>query len=243
MSSRPPHPSPTTLAPVVGGEETGYAVRWHLVVPVKDGALAKTRLAPPAPLDRPVLARAVARDTLEAVCVALPPAQVVVVTSDERATPVATALGATVVPDPGSGLDAAVLTGLRTAEDLAGEDLTGAPDADTAPRGWAVLLGDLPALTPEDLTRALVSCAAYPQAVVPDADGTGTVLLTSTRGLPRPRFGAGSAARHAADAQLLELDLPRLRRDVDTWADLEDAVALGVGRHTRAALARDGGRP
>lgn len=194
---------------------------WHLVVPVKRAVAAKTRLEPPPPLSRPHLARAVARDTLEAVCRAVPAAQVTVVTSDDTARRVARALGAAQLDDPGAGLDAALRAGL---------DAAGGP--------WrAVLLGDLPALTEEELRVALAACAAYPEAVVPDAQGTGTVLLTSTRGGPQPSFGQGSAARHARTATLLALDLPRLRRDVDTWADLGEALALGVGRHTRAALA------
>lgn len=242
MSSEPPSRAPSTLASLAGGREEGYAVRWHLVLPVKDAALAKSRLTPPAPLDRPELARAVARDTLEAVCAALPPEQVVVVTSDRHATSAAVSMGADVVPDPGRGLDAAVAAGLESVE-RGLEDLGTGPDEQAPRRGLAVLLGDLPALRAEDLARALARCAAYPRAVVPDADGTGTVLLTSTQGAPRPSFGAGSAARHAVDAVLLALDLPRLRRDVDTWADLEVAIALGVGRHTRAALARQEGRP
>ncbi|WP_202613587.1 2-phospho-L-lactate guanylyltransferase [Ornithinimicrobium cerasi] len=195
---------------------------WHVVVPVKRAVVAKTRLDPPPPLSRPDLARAVARDTLDAVCRAVPAAQVTVVTSDADARRAALTLGATVVPDPGTGLDDAVAAGLAT---LAGP--------------WcAVLLGDLPALDAASLRAALATCSAYPGAVVPDAQGTGTVLLTSTRGRPVPRFGPGSAARHARAATLLALDLPRLRRDVDTWADLGEALSLGVGKHTRAALAR-----
>lgn len=197
-------------------------VSWHVVVPVKESVRAKSRLAAPYPLSTPALARAVAADTLEQVCRALPPAQVTVVTSDETATEVAGRLGTRVMPDPGTGLDGAIRAGL--------ESLGDAP--------WqAVLLGDLPALTAHDLGRALVRCAAYPRAVVPDAAGTGTVLLTSTQGSPEPSFGAGSAQRHARTATLLDLDLPRLRRDVDTWADLGEALALGVGPATRAALA------
>lgn len=101
-----------------------------------------------------------------------------------------------------------------------------------------MLLGDLPALRAEDLVAALESCAAHPTCVVPDAEGTGTVLLTSTVGPPQPRFGPGSAARHALAATLLALDLPRLRRDVDTAADLATAMSLGVGPRTAAALGR-----
>lgn len=102
--------------------------------------------------------------------------------------------------------------------------------------GWAVLLGDLPALRAKDLVAALGRAAEHSRALVPDAEGTGTVLLTATDGPPEPRFGPGSAQRHAVDAVRLDLDLPSLRRDVDTAADLAAAVALGVGPHTARAL-------
>ncbi|MFK5634734.1 MULTISPECIES: 2-phospho-L-lactate guanylyltransferase [unclassified Ornithinimicrobium] len=207
-------------------------VRWRLVIPVKHADTAKSRLDPPAPLERPELARAVALDTLEAACAALPPHQVTVVTSDPVTTAAALALGARVVADPGRGLDAAVAAGWAgRCADAARTDR-----ADGAVGGWAALLGDLPSLRATDLVRALTACAAHPAAVVPDAAGTGTVLLTSTVGPPTPRFGPGSAARHAEAAVLLALTLPRLRRDVDVAAELEEAVRLGVGRHTTLAL-------
>lgn len=210
------------------------APRWVLVVPVKEAHRAKTRLAAPHPLSRPRLARAVALDTLEQVCRALPPGQVVVVTSDEVVAGVATTLGAQVVRDPGWGLDAAVTAGWA----WAGASPTGAasPAAREGVTGWAVLLGDLPALRAEDLRTALAACAEVPAAVVPDAEGTGTVLLTALGTPPEPRFGPGSAARHGEHARRLELDLPRLRRDVDTVGDLAEAVALGVGARTGTEL-------
>jgi 2-phospho-L-lactate guanylyltransferase len=106
----------------------------------------------------------------------------------------------------------------------------------------AVLLGDIPSLRPADLVAALSVCAAYPQAVVPDAAGTGTVLLTALSALDlHPRFGPDSAQAHARSCVLLELDLPALRTDVDDDHGLGRAMAIGVGRYTAAALglARD----
>lgn len=210
-------------------------VRWSLVVPVQDASRAKTRLEPPHPLSRPDLARAVARDTVEQVCRALPPGQVTVVTSDPSAAAVARDLGARVLADPGAGLNAALRAGLA-ASGPAGAACACATGPARHVTGWAVLLGDLPSLRAVDLVRALAACAAYPAAVVPDADGTGTVLLTSTTGPPDPQFGPGSAARHERTATRLELELPRLRRDVDTATDLAAALRLGVGRHTAQAL-------
>ncbi|MCK0111327.1 2-phospho-L-lactate guanylyltransferase [Ornithinimicrobium sp. F0845] len=219
--------------------------RWSLVVPVKQAQQAKTRLRAPAPLSRPALARAIALDTLEAVCRALPPGDVVTVTSDEVVGPAAAALGARVIPDPGAGLNAAITAGIQEAVTASPNSWptasrSHAPTAGPEARGIAVLLGDLPALRPEDLVAALQDCADHRRAVVPDHSGSGTVLLTAAPGiLPEPGFGPGSAARHGESATVLTPDLPRLRRDVDDLADLQAVIELGVGRHTAELLAMD----
>ncbi len=203
--------------------------RWGLVLPVKGGAAAKSRLGASA---SPGLALAIALDCLEAVLGATRAADVVVVSADPVVRAGAEALGARTVDDPGAGLDAAAGTGLA---------------ALGAHRPRAVLLADVPCLRPGDLDAALAAAGAHPAAVVPDAGGDGTVLLTRGPGPARPtRFGPGSAAAHEAatgwGAVRLDLDLPRLRRDVDTPADLAGALALGVGPRTTAAL-RPGGEP
>ena len=68
-----------------------------------------------------------------------------------------------------------------------------------------------------------------------DAAGDGTTLYTAAPGVAfRPAFGLASRARHAAGGAA-ELDLtqvPGLRRDVDTPADLRGAAVLGLGPHT-----------
>ena len=97
------------------------------------------------------------------------------------------------------------------------------------------LSADLPALRPLELSRALKAAAAWPNAFVPDAAGDGTTLYTAAPGAAfRPAFGGASRSRHAAGgAAELDLDaVPGLRRDVDTPADLRDAVALGLGPRT-----------
>ncbi|QQS02595.1 MAG: 2-phospho-L-lactate guanylyltransferase [Austwickia sp.] len=191
-----------------------------MLIPTR-GALGKSRLTAPPGVGHDGLARALAQDTISAAlgCPSVP--HVVVVTGDE---PLAGWAAPTcqVLPDPGRGLLAAIAAGLETLE----------PDALAA-----VLLGDLPALTAEDLSVALTAAAAGPlPAYVPDADGRGTVLLIGETSTLRPAFGVKSAARHARYAVRLDLHLPRLRRDVDDAGDLADAVALGVGTHTWAAL-------
>lgn len=195
---------------------------WDVVLPVKGGSAAKSRLG--APVD---LALAMSLDCVEAVVGAAPVSRALVVTGDARVALDATALGAHVVrqPPPG-GLRDAVDRGLRAAR----------------PGPVAVLLADLPSLRPDDLARTLDAAAALlasgaPQVVVPDAQGEGTVLLAAaSAGQVRHSFGAGSAQRHR-DLGAVDLDAPpRLRRDVDTRDDLALAAALGVGSRTARTL-------
>lgn len=102
--------------------------------------------------------------------------------------------------------------------------------------GVAAIVGDLPALRPDELADALDEAAHTARGYVADAQDTGTTLLTA-RGVPlEPAFGAGSAARHAASATPLPAG-PGLRHDVDTAEDLARVLALGVGPATLAATA------
>lgn len=103
--------------------------------------------------------------------------------------------------------------------------------------GVAALVGDLPALRAAELSAALDQAATLPRSFVPDAGGTGTTLLAAIPGaVLNPRFGPGSAARHAASGgHRLEAG-QGLRQDVDTVEDLTDAVAIGVGENTAALV-------
>jgi 2-phospho-L-lactate guanylyltransferase len=198
---------------------------WVVVVPVK-GSTGKSRLAHP---DRARLAAAIALDTLDAVRRARLVAEVVVVTADERLAEEVAGPGrgpapVRVVRDPGAGLNGAVAAGL----------------AAVAPhRGRAALLGDLPALDPADLDAALELAAERPRALVPDAEGAGTTLITARPGEPlHPSFGEDSRALHEA-AGFTPLDVPAastLRRDVDTAGQLRAAAVLGLGPRTSALL-------
>ncbi len=109
--------------------------------------------------------------------------------------------------------------------------------------GWAParggLLGDVPSATAGDVTTALTAATPYDAAVVPDADGVGTVLLTARdAGALRPRFGGASAHAHEQEGAVrLELDLPRLRRDVDDEARCAGRSASASAAHGGAARA------
>ncbi len=189
-------------------------------------ARAKSRLQAPSSVERAALARAIALDSLAAVRATASVVRRVVVTADDDLARRCAAAGDTVVRDDGHSLTAAIGSGVEVA-------LADQPEA-----AVAVLLPDVPALTAGDLATALDAASQHAFAVVPDAEGTGSVLLTAVPGgLLRPAFGAGSARRHRdLGAHVLDLDLPRLRRDVDTRAGLVQAAGLGLGPATRAAL-------
>ncbi|WP_186526153.1 2-phospho-L-lactate guanylyltransferase [Leekyejoonella antrihumi] len=199
---------------------------WHLVVPVKDHHQGKSRLHPPHGVQRSDLALAIAIDTLEVVLEVLPADHLVVVSSDSEIATHVGLRGARVLPDPGRGLNAAVVAGITAT-------ISHHPGV-----AGAILLGDLPALTATELYDGLHACAAAESSLVPDHEGTGTVLLAHHDvARLQPRFGTGSAARHARTATRLDLALPRLRTDVDDDVALAAASALGLGPATSRVLA------
>lgn len=205
--------------------ESTVTSTWRVIVPVKHSARGKSRLRPPEGVQRRDLALAIALDTLQAVLDVVPAEQVYVVTADPEIRLQMAEPGAVLVDDPGRGLNAAVAAGVAA--------VTAAAPHTPA----AVLLGDLPALSAAELADGLAACAATESAIVPDHEGTGTVLVTH-HDVSRlvPRFGTGSAARHARAATTLELDLPRLRTDVDNDTALGVAQRLGLGPWTRRLL-------
>ncbi|WP_354642445.1 2-phospho-L-lactate guanylyltransferase [Kitasatospora camelliae] len=226
------------------------AARWSLVLPVKRLALAKSRLDGFAGARRPDLALAFALDTVAAALACPAVARVLVVTRDEVAAARLAALGALVVDDePLDPADAGAGAGghggyggyggheaLNSA--LAHGAVRARRHAPDAP--VATLSADLPALRPAELGRVLAAVPATGRAFLADAPGTGTTLLACRPGAPlRPAFGPGSRSRHAADGahELGCGDVPSVRRDVDTAADLAEALTLGVGPQTAAVAA------
>lgn len=206
--------------------ESPSVTGWHVVVPVKGGLDAKSRLR--RSLDDENLVTAIVRDTLDVAARVVGAGHVVVVTSDRDETAYARQCGHAVVGDPGRGLDPACTAGVRAAR------ARGAGPV-------AILLGDHPGLTEDELATALATGLPHDTFFVPDAEGTGTALLgSSLTTVPAPAFGPGSAARHLAlGHRRLDLDLPGLRHDVDDEVSLRHAVShLRVGPRTLAALGR-----
>ena len=224
-----------------------------MIVPIKRLSAAKTRLrgALTAGSERDAgtaheaLVLGMALDTVAAALASPVVGRVVVVCADPAPGEEAALLGAEVVMDvPDAGLNSALAYAAaqvrRTA--AAGQE-----------PGVAALTADLPALRPEELSEALRraeevglersgraaghSLGPLARSFVADAAGTGTVLLAAPPGaLLEPCFGPDSAAAHEASGAVpLTGAWPGLRRDVDTPADLAEALALGVGPRTTAA--------
>ena len=201
----------------------GAVGQWSVVVPVKRLELAKTRLSVDPDLRRE-LALAMATDTVAACLQTSGVADVVVVTEDAVAAAAVTALGAVVVADePDAGLNAALLHGARALAERH-------PDA-----GTVMLSSDLPALSEQALGQLLQHAESVEAGCVADAAGTGTTVLTiSALTVLTPAFGPGSWHRHvdAGATDLTGFADARLRRDVDTTADLAAAMLLGCGAAT-----------
>ena len=200
-------------------------MQWTVIIPVKALPNAKSRLAAASPdgATHGRLVTAMRRDTAHAARNAATVARVLVV-ADRSGDPTADLVQT--APGLNEGVsEAASFAAQRWPAD-----------------GIAALVGDLPALRPQELAAALADAADHPRAFVPDAAGTGTTLLTARPGVPlRPTFGRGSAARHARHAVAVAGG-PGLRTDVDTPEDLSQAELLGFGLSTRSVTADSRGR-
>lgn len=205
-----------------------------VIMPIKPWDGAKSRLHVDADARR-ALARAFARDALDAVLACPEVAEVVVVTRSAEVADDVRRAGAQVIDEPAhSGPDplgAAVRQGTEWA-------IEHRPDAPLA-----VVPSDLPALTADDLGAALRDATAHELAFVPDANGDGTTVLASQRpSLLRAGYGAGSAERHRSYGAATLSAPPGVRRDVDEFHELLEAQAIRVGLHTAAAFAHLGTR-
>lgn len=194
---------------------------WTVVVPVKALSHAKSRLD--SPLGRAELARAFALDVIGAALACPRVETVIVVTSDESAAEDFASAGAVVIGEPQPG-------GLNESLAFVAKDVAGP---------LCAIAGDLPALTVDELTRALDRASGFDRSFETDAAGIGTTMLCTLHGQElKPQFGGRSRAAHSASGAL-ELKLPHaagLRRDVDTEIDLWDAIRIGLGRHSRALM-------
>ncbi|MET3960560.1 2-phospho-L-lactate guanylyltransferase [Marmoricola sp. OAE513] len=197
--------------------------RYALLIPVKDGSGAKSRLGVGSAAVRARLMAAFARDAITAAA-ACDLVSVHVVGDAGGLTELLAGVDCQIVPDEGEGdLNRALV---RAAARVA------APGA-----GIAVMLADLPCLRTDDVRSLFAS--AVGRCFVPDASGTGTTFLLAPAGTELdPHFGVGSAQAHAGTgAAAVALDHVSLRLDVDTTEDLTAALQFGVGARTAEVAA------
>jgi 2-phospho-L-lactate guanylyltransferase len=214
----------------MNGQSTGASVDIGLIIAVKRLRAAKTRLAPlvSGPVrEEVVLAMLV--DTITAALAVPMVKSITVVTPDDRAAEAAGDLGAQVLVDLTPEGHADPLNGALRAAEVAIRDQHA---------GVGVLQGDLPALQPRELARALAGARAHRRSFVGDRHGSGTAALFAFGTALEPRFGPDSARRHR-DSGAIELTggWPGLRCDIDTPDDLAVALELGVGTSTKRVVA------
>lgn len=196
-----------------------------VLVPVKAPALAKSRLVGLPGYRRAVLARSFALDTLTAALAASPVVAVYAVTADADFARSAMALGARQAPD-GRDLNDALSSAAR---------LVRAEWPQAMP---VALCADLPALRPDDLSAALAMVHRDRGGLVADAERVGSTMYAAPYDAFTPRFGSDSRRAHlAGGVEEITADLATLRRDVDDLDDLDAARVLGLGQHSRDALA------
>ncbi|GAA2217026.1 2-phospho-L-lactate guanylyltransferase [Micromonospora olivasterospora] len=191
---------------------------WVVVVPAKPFAAAKTRCADLDVSERSALARAMLLDVVGGLTRARRVRAVVVAATDPEVAGAALSCGAVVAGTTrGPDLNREVLDALTVAREAL-------PDA-----RLAVAMADLAGAQPADFDAALAAAGSHSRAIVSDADGTGTTMVTLTvPGEFRPFLGPGSRCRFLADGYHdLPVAAPGLRRDVDTVSHL---LALGTDR-------------
>jgi len=200
-----------------------------VLIPIKQLDESKSRLTGAAqpPNRHPELVRALQLDTLAAVARARDLGTVIAgiyLVTDQP--PEQLPFELTVLSDPGGGLNAALAHAAREI------------DAEHQKDGVAAMVADLPALRPDELLAALTTAQQFDRAFVPDLVGSGTTMLTVGPGRAlQPRFGPDSAALHRASGASELVAGNSLRCDVDTAADLQRCLQLGLGAHTARMVA------
>ncbi len=205
------------------------------VVPVKQFAAAKSRLAPVLETsERAELARLMFEDVLDAL-MACPDilAGVAVVTADRAAAEAARRHGARVVLAVADhGINAAIV-GAVEAIDPGAED------------GLMVVPSDIPQVTRNAFAQAAAAISAPRSVAIAAAaedGGTNLYACRPARVLP-PRFGPRSFEQHcraamAAGIGAQVLHVPELALDIDRPGDLRTFQALRSSTRTQAFLSR-----
>lgn len=203
--------------------------RFTAIIPVKEFCWAKTRLSG-NPFLRSSLAKAFALDVISAAGQASMIESVVTVTKESRGQFVEADEDVHVISEQPRNSGDALNEAVKRGADWSRVNRPGQP--------VVVVPADLAAITARDLDETLVIASTVRTAHVVDVGGTGTTLLTAldARDLCS-HYGSDSARLHRlAGYSAMARVNARLRRDVDTPADLQDAITLGVGPATHEIL-------
>ncbi len=204
-----------------------------VLIPVKPLARAKTRLAAVlSPAEREALVRHMLDDVLAALAAAPGIAGIALVTADPAVARIGAEHGLRVLPESGSGLNAALHDAIAT---LAGEGVG----------TLLVLPADVPLFDTATLEQLRAAQRAAPALtlVAASADGGTNALLLSPPDLLPPAFGTGSCAGYCRAAQELGvapvlLDLPQAALDIDRPEDLARLEFQTGATRTREFLHR-----
>lgn len=198
-----------------------------IAVPVKSLERTKTRLASLlSPPERAALSLVMLEDVLDS-CLVQPGWEVWLVSRSEAALEIGVRRGARALPEHGYSL----LEAIRQVE-------AGIPGRSSE---LAVVLADLPFLSPEALTRALRRGAHGRVVAAPaESDGGTNLLLRRPPAIISARFGRSSFSRHRSAAYRAgltfeEVRLPELGFDLDTPADLARVLESPPHGRTRSA--------
>ena len=195
-----------------------------ITVPVKSLERAKGRLADSLePLERAALTLAMLEDVLDA-CLAIPGWHVWVISPDEGVLEVSARRRARPVIEEQPGLLAAIR---QVEEEGASAD------------ALAVVLGDLPLLTPEALEHTLHTLG--PVVAAPsDSDGGTNILLRRPGGIITAKFGSDSFRKHREAAELRGVPFasvqgPEVSFDLDRPEDIPVVLRSPARTRTKAA--------
>jgi 2-phospho-L-lactate guanylyltransferase len=185
-----------------------------ILIPVKNLAFAKQRLAPVLDQTRRTeLAHAMLEDIFDAIACAPSKPPAAVVTGDAFATALARRHGFQVIADNENAGETEAIAMATSVCQQRGAGFT------------LVLPGDIPLITPAEIEAILSAAPTEGTVLVPAADGRGTnAVLRSPPALFPLRFGNDSFEPHRAAAEAtgkpcVILKLPGIALDVDNGAD------------------------
>ncbi len=207
----------------------------YALVPVKDLTQAKARLSPfLSPAERYALAAAMLDDVVTALRQASLLDRIAFVTTDPTALALAAQYRFEVVDEGfGRGETGAVELAVKVC-------------LERGARSLAVIPGDIPLVTAEDVDGVMRHGEHCDVVLVPswDSRGTNTVLMRPADAL-QLRFGSWSFFPHIKQAKRKGLSykvvrLPRVALDVDTPEDLAQLLPLATGTRSYTALEQMG---